>query len=198
MASVITRTEKGLPLTTAEADNNLISLETDVNVAVKNSNAWIANSAAVRGDILKHLDNYYLVVVSGTTSSSGPVHVSGTATNGTASLEYYQVSSYTPADILNKLGLVDGVGSGLDSDMVDGLQPNSSLPTTTNKSSIVSRDNSGNFSANNITANFIGNVTGNASSSTLSTNTIQLNGKSETQIKEEILAEAISISIALG
>ena len=38
-------------------------------------------------------------------------------------------SSYTPADILAKLLTVDGIGSGLDADMVDGIQGSSIITT---------------------------------------------------------------------
>jgi len=57
-------------------------------------------------------------------------------------------SAYTAADVLTKIKTVDGVGSGLDADLLDGL--NSSSTNTIN--TIVSRDGSGNFAANQITA----------------------------------------------
>lgn len=68
---------------------------------------------------------------------------------------------YTAADILSKLLTVDGAASGLDADYLDGLNGHSTLPTSTDKSSVVIRDASGNFEANSITSNLIGNVTGN-------------------------------------
>ena len=61
-------------------------------------------------------------------------------------------ASYTANDILAKLLTVDGAGSGLDADLLDGLSSNSTLPVVANKSSVVTRDSSGNFTANNITA----------------------------------------------
>lgn len=61
-------------------------------------------------------------------------------------------TSYSAADVLSKLLTVDGFGSGLDADLLDGLTSNSSLPVPADKSSIVSRDASGNFTANIITA----------------------------------------------
>lgn len=61
------------------------------------------------------------------------------------------IASYTAADILTKLKTVDGNGSGLDADLLDGLTSSSILPITTSKSSIVSRDSTGNFTANLIT-----------------------------------------------
>jgi hypothetical protein len=66
-------------------------------------------------------------------------------------------SSYTAADVLSKLLTVDGSTSGLDADLLDGLNTSS---TDTTGNSVVTR-NSGNFSAGTITASLIGNVTGN-------------------------------------
>ena len=66
-------------------------------------------------------------------------------------------TSYNAADVLSKLLTVDGANSGLDADLVDGLNP-----TATNVgNSLVSRNASGNFAAGTITATLIGNVTGN-------------------------------------
>jgi hypothetical protein len=62
-------------------------------------------------------------------------------------------SSYTAADVLTKIKTVDGTGSGLDADLLDGLNPVSGATGA----SIVSRDSSGNFSSNQITAaQFVG------------------------------------------
>jgi hypothetical protein len=66
---------------------------------------------------------------------------------------------YNAADVLTKLLTVDGATSGLDADLLDGL--NSSNSHVTDTATIVSRNTSGNFSANTITANLVGNVTGN-------------------------------------
>ena len=68
-------------------------------------------------------------------------------------------TEYTAADILTKIKTVDGATSGLDADLLDGL--NSSNSHVTDTATIVSRNTSGNFSANTITANLVGNVTGN-------------------------------------
>lgn len=65
-------------------------------------------------------------------------------------------STYTGSDILTKLLTVDGSGSGLDADLLDGK--NSASTNTIN--TIVARDSSGNFAANQITATtFIGSLT---------------------------------------
>lgn len=73
-------------------------------------------------------------------------------------------ASYTAADVLAKLVTVDGSGSGLDADLLDGL--NSATANTA--STIVARDASGNFSAGTITAT----LSGNASTATALTSTL--------------------------
>ena len=113
MAVIVLRSVKGSPLTIAEADANIVNLNTEI----------------------------------------------GTKLNS---------SAYTAADVLNKIKTVDGAGSGLDADLIDGLNAISSLPITVNKSSVVSRDASGNFTANLITSNLAGNVTGDITSSNVS------------------------------
>ena len=66
-------------------------------------------------------------------------------------------TSYTAADVLAKLITVDGSGSGLDADLLDGY----SQDTDNTVSTIVRRDASGNFAANNITAaTFTGTFSG--------------------------------------
>lgn len=67
-------------------------------------------------------------------------------------------ATYTATDILTKLKTVDGATSGLDADLLDGL--NASTSHVDNTPTVVSRSSSGNFSANTITANLVGNVTG--------------------------------------
>jgi replicative DNA helicase len=64
-------------------------------------------------------------------------------------------TAYTAADVLTKIKTVDGTGSGLDADTLDGL--NSATANTV--STIVARDASGNFSAGTITAALAGNAT---------------------------------------
>lgn len=57
-------------------------------------------------------------------------------------------TEYNAADVLLKIKTVDGSGSGLDADLLDGLNAVSGATGA----SIVSRDSSGNFAANQITA----------------------------------------------
>jgi hypothetical protein len=66
-------------------------------------------------------------------------------------------SLFTGANIIAALAGSDGAGSGLDADLLDGL--NSSAVDTPN--TVVTRNSQGNFAANIITADLIGNVTGN-------------------------------------
>lgn len=66
-------------------------------------------------------------------------------------------TSYNAADVLTKVKTVDGAGSGLDADLLDGLNTSS---TDTTGNTVVTRS-SGNFSAGTITAALVGNVTGN-------------------------------------
>ena len=79
-------------------------------------------------------------------------------------------ASYTAADVLAKLLTVDGVGSGLDADKLDGLA--SSTTHVASTSTIVARDTSGNFSATTITAN----LTGTASLASALTGTLAIAG----------------------
>jgi hypothetical protein len=66
-------------------------------------------------------------------------------------------TDYTAADVLTKIKTVDGASSGLDADLLDGLNTSSS---DTSGNTVVTRS-SGNFSAGTITASFVGNITGN-------------------------------------
>lgn len=64
-------------------------------------------------------------------------------------------ASYTAADVLAKLITVDGSGSGLDADLLDGLTTASANTVST----VVVRDASGNFAAGTISAALSGNAT---------------------------------------
>jgi hypothetical protein len=65
-------------------------------------------------------------------------------------------TNYSASDVLTKIKTVDGTGSGLDADLLDGLNTSSS---DTSGNSVVTRS-SGNFSAGIISAALVGNVTG--------------------------------------
>jgi hypothetical protein len=84
--------------------------------------------------------------------------------------------SYTAADVLTKLKTVDGTGSGLDADLLDGY--NSATAATAN--TIVLRDANGDVFAGTVHAttvlgNLVGNVTGNVTG-TLNGNATNVSG----------------------
>lgn len=95
-------------------------------------------------------------------------------------------ASYTAADVLTKLKTVDGVGSGLDADTLDGL----TSATANTANTIVARDASGNFSAGTITAtvtkanNIVGGLAGSIPYNTAAdTTTLLAIGSSATYLK---------------
>lgn len=162
MATITLRLVKGEALTDAEVDANFSNLNRDTFLSTRNSVAWQASTAVEVGHVLNHLSNFYLVTVAGTTSGvTPPTHTSGTVVNGTAQLQYHIPGEYSAPDVLSKLILVDGAGSGLDADLLDGLNTSSTLPVPANKSSVVTRNSDGDFTARIITAALVGNVTGN-------------------------------------
>jgi hypothetical protein len=75
-------------------------------------------------------------------------------------------ADFTGANILTKLKTVDGENTGLDADKLDGLEQSPTIPGTTDKSSIVSRDSDGNIEVAQITASYVtatgGSFSGNA------------------------------------
>lgn len=85
-------------------------------------------------------------------------------------------TSYTAADVLSKLLTVDGSGSGLDADLLDGLTSLSTLPVPGDKSSIVARDSSGNSTLNSLTLTGALAGTSGAFSGNLTVGTITING----------------------
>ena len=85
-------------------------------------------------------------------------------------------ASYTAADVLAKLLTVDGSGSGLDADTVDGF----TTATAATPNTIVLRNASGDITAGTVNAttviaNLTGNVTGNVSG-TLTGNATNVSG----------------------
>jgi hypothetical protein len=97
-------------------------------------------------------------------------------------------TSYTASDVLTKIKTVDGVGSGLDADLLDGL----SSASTNTSSTIVARDSSGNFAAGQITAtNLVGSLT------VPTTGTLSIAGSSSGSVALTVPATAGSTTITL-
>ena len=78
-------------------------------------------------------------------------------------------SAYTAADVLNKIKTVDGASSGLDADLLDGLNTSSNAVAST----VMTRDASGNTAVNAITVSsgFVMNPTTLSSNFTIPSNT---------------------------
>lgn len=97
-------------------------------------------------------------------------------------------SSYTASDVLTKIKTVDGTGSGLDADLLDGL----SSASTNTISTIVARDSSGNFAAGQITASLlVGSLT------VPTTGTLSISGSSSGSIALTVPAVAGSHTVTL-
>jgi hypothetical protein len=97
-------------------------------------------------------------------------------------------TSYTASDVLTKIKTVDGTGSGLDADLLDGL----SSASTNTSSTIVARDSSGNFAAGQITAtNLVGSLT------VPTTGTLSIAGSSSGSVALTVPATAGSTTITL-
>jgi len=116
-------------------------------------------------------------------------------------------TTYTKEDIIYKLKQVDGIGSGLDADYLNGLSPY----TTNQPLSLVQRDSSGNFAAQTITAvsfsgpltgNVTGNVTGNLTGNAATTTKLQtaraINGIPFDGLYDITVADATKLPLAGG
>lgn len=99
-------------------------------------------------------------------------------------------AAYTASDVLSKIKTVDGDNSGLDADLLKGL--NSTNLNTIN--TVVVRDGAGNFSANIITAN----LTGNASTATKLQTIRTINGVSFDGTANITIADDTKLPLAGG
>lgn len=154
MADLVLRTVKNSPIENAELDQNFVSLAEDTRLSTRNSIPWVAGTLFARSEVLNVNDRFYLVTIGGTSSNTAPTHIAGTATNGSLTLEYHVPQTYTGKDVLEKLKLIDGLGSGLDADLLGGLLPSNLLPEGVNKSSVVVRNALGDVYARNFIGTF--------------------------------------------
>lgn len=78
-----------------------------------------------------------------------------------------ETSAYTAADVLTKIKTVDGAGSGLDADLLDGYNQD----TANTANTIVRRDASGNINATSINGNLVGTADNATTVTLVATNT---------------------------
>lgn len=78
-----------------------------------------------------------------------------------------ETSAYTAADVLSKLLTVDGSGSGLDADLLDGYNQD----TANTANTIVRRDASGNINVTTINGNLVGTADNATTVTLVATNT---------------------------
>ena len=75
-------------LTTLYGIDNVTGNNAPAVLGVLTGSAWVSTTPVTAGTYITNVDNCYLVMISGTTSSTAPTFTSGTATNGTATLGY--------------------------------------------------------------------------------------------------------------
>lgn len=157
---------KTTPLTNAEIDNNFINLNADSALRMVIGTPWVSGATSAIGQIIYYSStltsatptiNYYVVTAyTGVLNTVAPSHTSGSAANGGATLLWIAKPNYNAIDLLAQIKYVDGAGSGLDADLLDGY----STSTANAINTVVLRDGAGSFAAGTITATLIGNVTG--------------------------------------
>jgi hypothetical protein len=97
------------------------------------------------------------------------------------------ITDYTATDVYNKVLSINNSGkAGINAITVTGIAPNTAVPSTTDKTSLVVRDSLGNINGATITAstqftgnvvgNVTGNLTGNADTSTRMAMPVNING----------------------
>jgi len=64
---------------------------------------WVANTAIAVGDQVCYSGRRYICTIAGTTSSTGPTHISSVSTNGTASLQFFGYRATATAYLGNGL-----------------------------------------------------------------------------------------------
>ena len=87
------------------------SYETTATVIVAppftNSSAWAASTLFLMGQRVNYNNNIYEVVVSGTTSATGPGHRTGISANGTCALKY--LGTIATGDVIAPSGVITSV-----------------------------------------------------------------------------------------
>lgn len=112
----------------------------------------------------------------------------------------YNTADFTASAISTKLALASSQANGLNSWTIRGLVPDSALPSDSDKSSVVSRNSSGNFTANIITASLSGNASTAtlASAATTLATARQINGVSFDGSANITVADSTKLPLAGG
>lgn len=110
-----------------------------------NFSTTVTNSLATKLPLAGGTMTGSITFVGGQTFDGRDVSADGAKLDG---IESGATGDQTASEILTAIKTVDGSGSGLDADLLDGMQPVS----TNTASTVVSRDASGNFSAGTISA----------------------------------------------
>lgn len=109
-------------LTNAQIDANFNNLNIDSFTRAPSGVVWAATTAVAKGAILFVVDNtnatttgstvrHYLVTTAGTTGSTAPSHTTGSASNGTATLQFLASSGvFNGIEVLAKLNQIGDIG----------------------------------------------------------------------------------------
>ena len=141
MANITTRqtagtgaTVKNAPLTSAEVDGNFLALNTELATKL---NSETVTSLSINANVLTYTNengdetdidlSLYLDDTNLARIVSGNLAADGTATftrsdNTTFQVDFSSLVDQTASEILTKIKTVDGTGSGLDADTLDGIE----------------------------------------------------------------------------
>jgi hypothetical protein len=123
--------------------------------------------SGIGSGVVKRVTRYYQVTTAGTTNTTAPNWIAPTSsTSGSVTLLGIDLPpAYSPADVLEKIKLVDGAGSGLDADLLDGQNGSYYLDTSAS-----SQTKTGDLTIN-------GNLTVNGTTTTINSSTVAVDDK---------------------
>ena len=118
-------------LTDAEADiaTNTSAIATNATAISTNATAIASNSTAISNNATAISNNATAISNNATAIATNATAISN---NATAIASKLNSSSYTADDVLTKIKTVDGIGSGLDADTLDGVSSGSFLRSDAN------------------------------------------------------------------
>jgi hypothetical protein len=77
-----------LGATITEVGSGYVAPTISIEPPFSNSTAWVSGATVVLEQLINYNNNYYKSVIPGTFTTSGPIHVSGIVSNGTAALQF--------------------------------------------------------------------------------------------------------------